>query len=66
MTDKKGMIITMKEIILSNKKNGMAVLLITILLYLAGIAACILGGILIDSPLSILGIILLVVGILWL
>ncbi|MDD6237176.1 MAG: SPFH domain-containing protein [Clostridiales bacterium] len=56
----------MKEIVLSNKKNGMAVLLITILLYLAGIAACVFAGFLIDSPLRILGIILLIVSILWL
>lgn len=33
----------MKEIVLNNKKNGMAVLLLTILLYLAGIAMMILG-----------------------
>ncbi len=35
----------MKEIVLNNKKNGMAVLLLTVLLYLAGVAAMILGGI---------------------
>ena len=35
----------MNEIVLNNKKNGMAVLLLTILLYLAGIALMILGGI---------------------
>ena len=33
----------MKEIVLNNKKNGMAMLLLTILLYLAGIALMILG-----------------------
>ena len=35
----------MNEIVLNNKKNGMAVLLLTILLYLAGVALMILGGI---------------------
>ena len=34
----------MKEIILTGKKNGMAVLIITTLLYLASVAGCILGG----------------------
>ena len=33
----------MKEIVLNNKKNGMAVLLLTTLLYLAGIVLMILG-----------------------
>ena len=53
----------MNEIVLSNKKNGMAVLLITILMYLLAIAACIFGSFIIDSP---LGIILLVISIIWL
>ncbi len=35
----------MKEIILNNKKNGMSVLILTIVLYLAAIAATIMGGI---------------------
>ena len=52
----------MNEIVLSNKKNGMAVLLITILMYLLAIAACIFGSFIIDSP---LGIILLVISIIW-
>ncbi len=56
----------MNEIILSNKKNGMAVLLITILMYLLAIAVCVFGGFLIDGSLRILGVILLVVSILWL
>lgn len=53
----------MNEIVLSNKKNGMAGLLITILMYLLAIAACIFGSFIIDSP---LGIILLVISIIWL
>ena len=35
----------MKEIVLTNKKNGMAVLLLTLLLYMAAIAGCVCGGI---------------------
>lgn len=34
----------MKEKVLSNKKKGMFVLLLTILVYLAVIAGCIVGG----------------------
>jgi regulator of protease activity HflC (stomatin/prohibitin superfamily) len=39
----------MKEIVLNNKKHGMAVMLCTILLYLVAIAGCIWGGMLIDA-----------------
>lgn len=39
----------MKEIVLNNKKNGMAVLLLTSLLYLLAIAGCIFGGIMIEN-----------------
>ena len=35
----------MKEIVLNNKKNGMAMLLLIVLLYLAGVAAMVVGGI---------------------
>ena len=59
----------MNEIVLKNKKNGMAMLLLIILLYLAGIALMILGGILgIDQrkgwaiPLFVLGVIWVSVG----
>ncbi len=56
----------MKEIILSGKKNGMAVLLLTSLLWLASIGVTILGGILIDKGSVALGVIILVAGIIWL
>lgn len=46
----------MKEHVLTNRKNGMAVMLATIFLYLASIAGCIFGG----SPL------LFIVSIVWL
>ena len=54
----------MKEIVLNNKKNGMAMLLLFGLLYLAGIGCVILGGILLDSHI-LWGVIPLVLGILW-
>lgn len=36
--------VIMKEIVLSNKKNGMAVLLITLAVYILAVAGCIIGG----------------------
>ena len=55
----------MKEIVLNNKKNGMAVLLLTVLLYLAGVAAMILGGIFGFDKGQGWGVALFVVGIVW-
>ena len=55
----------MKEIVLNNKKNGMAVLLLTVLLYLAGIAAMILGGIFGFDKGQGWGVALFVVGVIW-
>lgn len=55
----------MKEIVLNNKKNGMAVLLLTVLLYLAGVAAMILGGIFGFDKGQGWGVALFVVGIIW-
>lgn len=56
----------MKEIILSNKKHGMLVLLITIVLYAAAVVGCVFGAIQLDagqSPfLFILSMIYLCVG----
>ncbi len=53
----------MKEIVLTNKKNGMAVLLLTLLLYMAAIAGCVCGGILIaHGSLPIL----LIISCIWL
>ncbi len=56
----------MKEIILSKKKNGMGVLILTTLLYLAACAATIFGAVCMENDSTALGIPLLVVGILWL
>lgn len=53
----------MKEQVLTNRKNGMAVMLATIFLYLASIVVCIFGGMLIDQGRSPL---LFIVSIVWL
>ena len=55
----------MKEIVLSSKKNGMAMLLLFIALYLCAIGLVVLGGILLDRRVSALAVTLLVVGILY-
>ena len=55
----------MKEIVLNNKKNGMSVLLLTFLLYLAAIFCTVFGGIQMDQGHG-WGTALLVLGIVWL
>lgn len=53
----------MKEIVLNNKKNGMLMLILTILLYLAAIAGCVFGGMIVSNG----GLpILLTISIIWL
>ncbi|MBQ9765696.1 MAG: SPFH domain-containing protein [Lachnospiraceae bacterium] len=56
----------MKEIILKNKKNGMAMLLLLSLLYLGSIGLTVWGGILLDEGTTALGVALLVTGCVWL
>ena len=56
----------MKEIVLNNKKNGMAVLLLTILLYLAAIGLTVLGSIYGFDKGRAWGVVLFVIGIIWL
>ncbi len=56
----------MKEIIYNGKKNGMSVLLLTIICYLAAVAITVFGGIFIDAGKLSLGVPLLVIGIIWL
>lgn len=53
----------MEEKILSNRKNGMLVLILTTLLYFAAIAGCIFGGMMISDG---HGPVLLVISIVWL
>lgn len=56
----------MKEKVLLNKKKGMLVLLITVVLYLAAIGGCIAGGFMVDAGkppvLLIISIVWLVIG----
>ncbi len=56
----------MKEIIYSGKKNGMAMLLLTIVAYLAAIGVTIVGAMLIEAEMVALGVVALVIGIIWL
>jgi len=55
----------MEEKILSGHKNGMAVLLLTILFYIVAIAGTIVGGLMLDAGM-VLGVILLVISIAYL
>ena len=55
----------MKEIVLNNKKNGMAMLLLIVLLYLAGVAFMVVGGIFGIDRGRPWGIVLFVLGIIW-
>ena len=56
----------MKEIVLENRKNGMAVLLAVIVLYLAAAAGCVAGGLMVSRSglpvLLIVSIVVLVLG----
>lgn len=53
----------MKEKILNNNKNGMLIMLLTLLLYLAGVGGCVFGGIIISNG----GLpIVLIISIVWL
>ena len=42
----------MEEKVLQNKKNGMIVLVVTSLLYLAAVAGCIFGGMMVSDGYS--------------
>lgn len=55
--------VVMEEKVLENKKNGMLVLLLTSLLYLAAVAGCVFGGMMISEGYSAA---LLIVSIIWL
>jgi regulator of protease activity HflC (stomatin/prohibitin superfamily) len=54
-----------EEIILQNKKNGMPVLIGTVLLYVVAIGLCIASAFIMEDVNSTLGVVLLVVSILW-
>ena len=55
----------MKEIVLNNKKNGMSMLLLIVLLYLAGVAFMVVGGIFGIDRGRPWGIVLFVLGNIW-
>ena len=55
----------MKEIVLNNKKNGMSMLLLFILLYLVGVAAMIIGSIFGFDKSQAWGVPLFVIGVIW-
>ncbi|MDD3919728.1 MAG: SPFH domain-containing protein, partial [Eubacteriales bacterium] len=55
----------MQEIVLKNKKNGMLMMLLFILLYLLALTGCALGGILMDDKAGGWGVALFVVSIIW-
>ena len=56
----------MEEKILTTKKNGMAVLLLTSLLYLAAVAVCVLSSVSMSNDITPLNITGLVLSIIWL
>lgn len=53
----------MKEKVLDNKKNGMAVMLLSIALYILAILAVVYGGIASNTPVMVIGIIWLSLGL---
>lgn len=53
----------MEEKILTAKKNGLLVLLLTILVLLLSVGGCVVGAIMIDSDYSALGVAILILGI---
>lgn len=55
----------MKEIVLSNRKNGFAALIGFSLLYLGAIALCVLSGLMSAGGMTPLAVTMLVVGIVW-
>ena len=55
----------MNEIVLNNKKNGMSMLLLIVLLYLAGVAFMVVGGIFGIDRGRPWGIVLFVLGVIW-
>ncbi len=58
----------MEEKILTTKKNGMAVLLLTLVVYIVAVAGCVAAAMMIDAAMgvNIAGVVLLVICIIWL
>ncbi|MBO5647058.1 MAG: SPFH domain-containing protein, partial [Clostridia bacterium] len=55
----------MKEIVLNRKKNGMAVMLLTILLWLVSIAGVVFGGMMMDAGVGIVGLPVFIISMIW-
>ena len=55
----------MQEIILKNKKNGMAMLLLWMVLYIAAVVGFIFGCVLLESGGAVLAVVLMVIGGIW-
>ncbi len=55
----------MEEKVLQNKKNGMAVLVLTTFFYLAAVAGFVYGAVLMDSEVSVLSVLLMVICGIW-
>ncbi|MBR3692379.1 MAG: SPFH domain-containing protein [Clostridia bacterium] len=55
----------MKEIVLTQKKNGMLVMLLTILLWLVSIAGVVFGGMMMDAGVGIVGVPVFVISMIW-
>lgn len=55
----------MQEIILKNKKNGMAMLLLWMVLYIAAVVGFIFGCVLLESGSVVLAVVLMVIGGIW-
>lgn len=55
----------MQEIILKNKKNGMAMLLLWLVLYIAAVVGFVFGCVLVESGSVALAIVLMVIGGIW-
>ncbi len=53
----------MNEKIISQKKNGMPALLITLLVYAAGIVLIVFGGVRMDTEVDAIGVVMLTVGV---
>ena len=56
----------MQEIILKNKKNGMAMLLLWLVLYIAAVVGFVFGCVLLEGGSLALAVVLMVVGGIWL
>ena len=55
----------MKEIVLNRKKNGMLVMLLTILLWLVAVAGVVFGGMMMDAGVAVVGLPVFIISMIW-